>query len=122
MFDLIERLRDMADLRHRDRGNDAVDDALREAATEISALRRRVEELEGALETMRQSRDGYANQGAERLRDARRLAIEECAKVAYAKAAKVRSAGNITAITVAACISEVADAILALRDNGRAGE
>lgn len=49
MSDIVERLRGMADQRHMVRGNDAVDDALREASTEISTLRSRVEELEGAL-------------------------------------------------------------------------
>lgn len=37
MDDLIERLHDMADMRHMDRGYDAVDDIMREAAEALSA-------------------------------------------------------------------------------------
>ena len=39
MTDIVERLRDTADMRHMDRGNDAVDDIMREAAAEIEHLR-----------------------------------------------------------------------------------
>lgn len=39
MPDLITKLRDLANQRHRDRGHDAVDDALREAADEIERMR-----------------------------------------------------------------------------------
>lgn len=45
MSDLVERLRDMADQRHMDRGNDAVDDALREAADRIEAIEKENAEL-----------------------------------------------------------------------------
>lgn len=37
--DLTTKLRDLANQRHRDRGHDAVDDALREAADEIERMR-----------------------------------------------------------------------------------
>lgn len=56
MTDLVERLNDLAGQRHRDRGLDAVDDALRESASrlsqqdaELERLRREVEEARAAL-------------------------------------------------------------------------
>lgn len=39
MSDLVTKLRDLAGRRHMDRGHDAVDDALREAANEIERFR-----------------------------------------------------------------------------------
>jgi hypothetical protein len=60
---------------------EAIDAALAvsPAATEIESLRRENQEL-------RASRDGYAKQDAARLQEVRRLAIEECARIADVKA------------------------------------
>lgn len=47
MSDLVERLRDLASQRHRDRGVDAVDDAMREAADRLDQLERELETANG---------------------------------------------------------------------------
>ncbi|NOV17841.1 hypothetical protein E5S70_17460 [Ensifer adhaerens] len=57
MSDMAERLRDLADQRPKDRGHDAVDDALREAADEIERLQR---ELVSIHELIQERRDVYA--------------------------------------------------------------
>jgi hypothetical protein len=47
MVDIVERLNDLADQRHMDRSNDAVDDILREAADKIEGLEA---DLDSAIE------------------------------------------------------------------------
>ncbi len=59
MSEIAERLRDLADQRHMDRGHDAVDDALREAADEISSLKALCDEMAKALEPFAEEADCY---------------------------------------------------------------
>ena len=51
MSEIVNRLRDLADSRHMDRGHDAVDEALREAANELEEFKSRYEKWVG-IETM----------------------------------------------------------------------
>lgn len=81
MSDLVERLRDLANQLPRDRGNDAVDDASREAASRISQQDAELERLRGELADMTISRDGYAKQAMAREVEGRRKAFIEAAEI-----------------------------------------
>lgn len=81
--DIVERLRELADMRHMDRGHDQVDDAMREAASTIEAIAEEAERKDAENASLRQ-------QLAEARETARREALEEAANAGYVTCAETR--------------------------------
>lgn len=124
MSDIAERLRVLASLRPRDRGNDAVDDIMSEAADEIDRLNRelaeaRVKELEEAAKVARTWLEDWGcdlQHTADEYREAMRTGRFANRRIDAGQAKLYASQFQERADAVYDCGKQVHDAIRALKE------